>query len=91
MFVPFVSEFYSRADEEPRTEYILGMEIAVDIARALGFAILMFATYFLPFIWVLYLGILLGVVGAFLTMFITSPIRREKTIKLQSEISRARS
>jgi len=90
MFVPFVSEFYSRADEEPRTEYILGMEIAVDVARAVGFAILMFATYFLSFIGVLYLGILLGVIGAFLTMFITSPIRKEKTIKLQSEIARAR-
>lgn len=91
MIVPFVSEFYMRADEEPRAEYILGMEIAVDIARALGFLVLFLLTYLFSTKDVLLSGILMGVFGALLTVLITTSKKRGgEELRISREVARAR-
>lgn len=69
--IPFVSEYYLRADEEPRAEYIVGMEMTVDFARGFGFIILIISTLFLETKWVLVTGISMGALGALLSTLIT--------------------
>jgi MFS family permease len=90
--VPFVSEYYLRADEEPRAEYIVGMEITVDLARGFGFLILILGTFFLETRWILVMGISMGAIGALLSTMIASPGSRGgvRTVKVHKEIVRAR-
>jgi len=84
--IPFVSEYYLRADEEPRTEYIVGMEMTIDFARGFGFLILFFSTYFLDIKWVLMEGIVMGAFGALLSTYITRSATQEAVSVVKSPV-----
>jgi len=92
LHIPFISEYYLRADEEPRAEYIIGMEMTVDGARGFGFLVLILGTFFLEIKWILVLGISMGAIGALLSTMIAVPISRKgaKTVKVQKEIAKVR-
>jgi len=91
MQIPFVSEYYLRADEEPRNEYIVGMEVTVDFARGFGFLILILGTFFLETKWVLIAGMSMGALGALLSTMIAGNSQKEvKEIKVHKEIVKAR-
>lgn len=70
MQIPFISKYYVRADEEPRMEYIVGMEIFVDAMTSFLFVVLIFASYFLNIKEVLLLGIVIGALGSLPCIFI---------------------
>lgn len=89
LHVPFVSEYYLRADEEPRTEYIVGMEMVVDFARGFGFLVLVLGTFFLETRWILVMGISMGAIGALLSTLMTSPEKKKnRSIKVHKEIAK---
>lgn len=88
--IPFVSEYYLRADEEPRIEYIMSMEVGINLMRVLGFSMLFISTFFLSTKMVLVLGFALGAAGVLLSMNIGKSSRKEKAkIKVQKEIAKA--
>ena len=76
--IPFVSEYYLRADEVPRIEYIMSMEVGINLIRVLGFSILLVSTFFLSIKMVLVLGFILGAVGVLLSMNMGNSGREEK-------------
>lgn len=91
IYIPFVSDYFIHADKGARTEYIVGMEMGVDFIKALGFFVLLLATYFFDTNLVLTIGIIIGAVSIFLTTLIASSDRKtDKTVKVQKEIVRAR-
>lgn len=91
IFMPFYSEFYNHADDEPRIEYVTFLEMSVDIFRATGLGILYISTFFLDLRAVFITGFALGAVGALLTMLIAySKKKEQKAIKVYKEIAKAR-
>lgn len=87
--IPFMSAYYIRADEEPRIEYIMSMEVGINIMRVCGFLILFGATYFMETKMVLVLGFALGAAGVLLSMNIGKSSRKETaTIKVHKEIAK---
>lgn len=90
LWVPFFSEYYLHADKKPRTEYIVEMEMSVDVFRMSSLIILLVCTYFFDIKATLFLGIVIGAVGTLLTMFITSSSKSEREIRVQKEIAKAR-
>lgn len=63
---PFFACYYIHADEKPRIEYIIAMEIAVDFFRLLFFSMLLFLSFPLTLKAVLIAGLLLGAAGSLL-------------------------
>ncbi|RJO62072.1 MFS transporter [candidate division WS5 bacterium] len=91
LFMPFYSEFYTHADDEPRIEYVTFMEMTVDIFRAGGLGILYMSTFFLDLRSVFMIGFALAAIGALLTMLITETKRKELgSVKVYKEISRVK-
>ena len=89
--IPFVSEYYLRADEEPRIEYIMSMEVGINLMRVLGFSILFISPFFLNTKMVLVLGFALGAAGVLLSMNIGKSSRKEKPkIRVHKEIMQAK-
>lgn len=90
IIIPFVSKYYLHADRKPRTEYIVMMEMAVDVARGLFFLSLYLATFFADTKTIIIFGFVLGALGALLTMLMTNPRNEEKVIKVQKEIEKVK-
>jgi len=63
---PFVACYYIHADEEPRIEYIVVMEIATDILRLLVAIALLILSFFVALKVVLMVGLLFGALGSLL-------------------------
>jgi len=91
LWVPFFSQYYLHADRNPRTEYVVEMEMSVDIARMLSLMALLASTYFFDIKTTLVLGIVIGAIGTLLSMLITSPKKKEaREIRTQREVARSR-
>jgi MFS family permease len=65
---PFVSEYYIHADEESRSEYIYLMESANDLSKIFLYGFLLVLLLFLPEDSVIIIGLLMGAIGAFVSM-----------------------
>lgn len=65
------SEYYLRADEKSRSEYIFVIETVIDISRAIFFLILLVASYYFSVRGIAVLGFLLGSIGAIMASFMT--------------------
>jgi MFS family permease len=91
LFMPFYTEFYYHADEEPRIEYVTFMEMTVDIFRAIGLGIIFISTFFFDLHTVFIISFLIGALGALLTMLIASSRKKElKIIKAHREMAKAK-
>lgn len=80
----WVAEYYLHADEEGRAEYILLMEIAVDLGRVAYFLMLYFISYYLSIKVVLVLGLVFGGMFSFLIGLMPPA---EKEMKLAENFS----
>ncbi|MEK7447347.1 MAG: MFS transporter [Patescibacteria group bacterium] len=91
LWVPFFSQYYLHADKNSRTEYVVEMEMSVDIFRMLGLTVLLICTYFFDIKTTLIVGIAVGAVGTLLSMLITSSKKKElsKEIRVHKEIAKA--
>lgn len=92
LWVPFFSQYYLHADKNPRTEYVVEMEMSVDVARMLALIVLLASTYFFDIKTTLFLGIAIGAVGTLLSMLITSSRKKvvSKDVRVHKEIAKAR-
>ncbi|MDO8507554.1 MAG: hypothetical protein Q7S53_03220 [bacterium] len=91
LWVPFFSQYYLHADRSPRTEYIVEMEMSVDVFRMLSLAVLFACTYFFDVKTTLITGIVIGAIGTLLTMLITSSTKKQaKEIRVQREVAKVR-
>lgn len=90
LWVPFFSQYYLHADKNPRTEYVVEMEMSVDVGRMLGLTVLLICTYFFDIKTTLTVGIAVGAIGTLLTMLITvsDKVKIKRSVKVQKEIAK---
>lgn len=69
---PFEAEYYLRADEESRSEYLLLMESATDLSKIFYFSILLGLSLYLSLKAVVVTGLIMGAMGSLLVPLIPS-------------------
>ena len=62
---PFVTRYYKNSDNEPRVEYVVGMELAHSLAWAFYGGVLALLSLFLPLQTVLFIGLAIAVPASF--------------------------